>query len=183
MRAEDIVGLSFFATLFTGIGVAISASRKSLPSSRQALWRGCGLSLISLALIAFGVANFQFIHNSPRSVVEGNLWDIHQPFNRNKSATHFRVTDATGHAVVIRCRYNGPGLVEGERARIRYVTYNEKLLEMDMLSGPFQLWHLRESSEENAYWWWVGIGTVCAFFAFRQFANARQGANPVSRKE
>ena len=183
MRAEDIVGVSFFAVLFPAIVVAISGSRNSLTPRQQALWRGWGLSLISVALIAVGLVSFQFIHNSPRLVVEGNLWDIRQPFSRGTSSAQFRVTDASGHAVLIRCSYTGPGLVEGERARVRYVAYNQKLLEMDMLDGPFQAWHLRESSGENGYWFWVGIGAVCAFFAYRQLAKAKREADDGSKQE
>jgi hypothetical protein len=85
------------------------------------------------------------------------------------------ITDASGHAVLIRCKYTGPGFVEGERARVRYVAYNEKLVEMDMLTGPFQKWHLRESSGEQDYWVWVALGAICGFFAYRQLAKSSQG--------
>lgn len=84
------------------------------------------------------------------------------------------ITDATGHAVPIRCRYSGPGLVEGEKARIQYVAYNDKLLEMDMLSGSYQLWHLSESSGDQQSWWFVAIGLVCGYFAYRQRRYASQ---------
>lgn len=182
MRAEDIVGVSFFTLLIPAIVVTISGSRNSLTSRQRALWRGWGLSLISVALIAVGLVSFQFIHNSPRPVVEGNLWDIREAFSSRAHSTTFRITDASGHAVLVRCSYTGPGLVQGERARVRYVAYNQKLLEMDMLTGPYQVWHLRESSGENGYWWWVGIGAVCAFFASRQLAKVRQGASEGSKK-
>ena len=43
------------------------------------------------------------------------------------------ITDATGQAVMILCSHRGPGFVQGERARVRYVAYNNKLVEMDML--------------------------------------------------
>ena len=177
MRAEDIVGVSFFAVLFPAIVVAISGSRNSLTPRQQALWRGWGLSLISVALISAALISFQFIRNSPRPVVEGNLWDIREMHSGHAYSTRFRITDASGHAVQIRCAYSGPGLVEGERARVHYVAYNQKLLEMDMLDGPFQAWHLQESSGENGYWWWVGIGAVCGFFAYRQLAKARRAAD------
>jgi hypothetical protein len=62
-------------------------------------------------------------------------------------------------------------LVQGERARVRYVAYNRKLVEMDMLTGPFQKWHLQESSGEQGYWGWVAIGAVCGFFAYRQMVK------------
>lgn len=175
MRTEDIVGVSFFGLLIPAIVVAISGSRTTLAPRQRALWRGWGLSLICGVLIAFGFVNFQLIHNSPRPVVEGNLWGIRDPFGSGTELNRFMITDAAGHAVLIRCRYSGPGLVPGERARVRYLAYNSKLVEMDMLTGPFQKWHLRESSGEQGCWWWVAIGVVCGFFAYHQLAKISQG--------
>jgi hypothetical protein len=175
VRAEDIVGVSFFGLLIPAIVVAISGSRTTLTPTQRALWRGWGLSLISGAFLAFGFVSFQLIHNSPRPVVEGNLWDIRELFGRGEHSTRFMITDAAGHAVQIRSRYSGPGFVQGERARVRYVAYNRKLVEMDMLTGPYQEWHLRESSGEQGCWGWVAIGVVCGFFAYRQLAKIRQG--------
>ena len=173
MRAQDIVGISFFALLFCAILVTICGSRTSLTPRHQAAWRGCGLSLISVALVAFGVMNFQLIHTSPRLVVEGNLWDIREELKN--SLTRFMITDATGHAVMILCNHRGPGFVQGERARVQYVAYNNKLVEMDMLSGPYGAWHLRESSGEAVYWAWVVIGLFCGLLAYFQFAKTRPG--------
>jgi hypothetical protein len=175
VRAEDIVGVSFFVLLIPAIVVASSGSRTTLTPRQRARWRGWGLSLISGAFLAFGLVSFQLIHNSPRPVVEGNLWDIRELFSSRAHSTRFMITDATGHAVLIQCRYTGPGLVQGERARVRYVAYNRKLVEMDMLTGPYQAWHLRESSGEQGCWGWVAIGVVCGFFAYRQLAKIRQG--------
>jgi hypothetical protein len=174
VRAEDILGVSFFALLFPAIVVAISGSRTTLTSRQRALWRGSGLSLISAALLAFGLVSIQLIRHSPVRVVEGNLWDIRELSSSRAHSTRFMITDAAGHAVLIQCRYTGPGLIQGERARVRYVAYNRKLVEMDMLTGPFQAWHLRESSGEQGYWGWVAIGVVCGFFAYRQMAKIRQ---------
>jgi hypothetical protein len=174
VRVEDIVGVSFFWLLISGIVVAISGSRTKFTPRRRALWRGWGLGLIGGAVFAFGLVNFQLIHKSPRLVVEGNLWDIRNRFGSRTELNQFMITDATGHAVLIRCRYGGPGLVQGERARVRYVAYNSKLVEMDMLTGPYQKWHLLESSGEQGWWWWVAMGSVCGFFAYRQLAKASQ---------
>ncbi len=171
MRAEDIVGLSFFGLLIPAVAVAISGSRTRLTPKQRALWRGWGLSLIGGVVVAFGLANFLLIHNSPRLVVEGNLWDIRDRFGSRTELNQFMITDAAGHAVPIGCRYSGPGLVQGERARVRYVAYNRKLVEMDMLTGSYQAWHLRESSGELGWWWWVAIGTACGFFGYRQLAK------------
>ena len=85
------------------------------------------------------------------------------------------ITDATGHAVMILCNHRGPGFVQGERARVRYVAYNNKLVEMDMLSGPYGAWHLRDSSGEAVYWAWVVIGLSFGLLAYFEFANTRPG--------
>jgi hypothetical protein len=174
VRAEDIVGVSFFGLLIAALVVTISGSRTTLTPRQRALWRGCGLCMISGNLLAFGFVSFQLIHNSPRPVVEGNLWDIREHFGSGAHSTQFMIADAAGHAVLIRCRYSGPGFVQGERARVRYVAYNRKLVEMDMLTGSYQEWHLRESSGEQGYWGLVAIGAVCAFFAYRQLAKISQ---------
>ena len=79
MRAEDI-GISFFALLFCATVVTLCGSRTILTPRQQAAWRGWGLSLTSVALVAFGLVNFRLIHTSPRPVVEGNLWDIREAF-------------------------------------------------------------------------------------------------------
>jgi hypothetical protein len=171
VRAEDIVGVSFFAVLIPAVVVAIAGSRNSLAPRQRAIWRGWGLSLISGALLAFGLANFLLIHNSPRPVVEGNLWDAREMFSNRSRGSRFMLTDAAGHAVPLWCNYAGPGLAEGERARVRYVAYNGKLLDMDMLSGPYQVWHLHESSGEAGFLGWAAIGVVIGFFGYRQFAK------------
>jgi hypothetical protein len=170
---QDIVGISFFALLLSAIVVTLRGSRTALTPRQQAAWRGWGLSLISIALVAFGLVNFQLIRTSPRLVVEGNLWDIREEFKNG--LTRFMITDATGQAVMILCRHRGPGFVEGERARVRYVAYNNKLVEMDMLSGPYGAWHLRESSGEKGYWLWVVIGLFLGLLAYRQLAMTRPG--------
>lgn len=74
----------------------------------------------------------------------------------------------------IRCKYTGPGLVQAERARVRYGAYNQNLLELEMLSLPFERWDLEESSGEQTCWGWVAIGVVCWFFAYRQQVKTRQ---------
>jgi len=171
--AEDIVGISFFALVFCAIVVTLCGSRTILTPRQQAAWRGWGLSLISVAVVVFGLVNFQLIHTSPRLVVEGNLWDIREEFKN--SLTRFMITDGTGQAVKILCRHRGPGFLQGERARVRYVAYNNKLVEMDMLSGPYGAWHLRESSGEEGYWVWVAIGLFFGLLAYFQFAKTRPG--------
>jgi hypothetical protein len=173
VRAEDIVGISFFALLVCAIVVTLCGSRTILTPRQQAAWRGSGLGLVSIALVAFGLVNFQLIHTSPRPVVEGNLWDIREEFKNG--STRFMITDATGQAVAILCNHRGTGFVQGERARVRYVAYNNKLVEMDMLSGPYGAWHLRESSGEKGYWVWVAIGLFVGALAYFQLAKTGPG--------
>jgi hypothetical protein len=173
VRTEDIVGISFSAFSLCAVVVMLYGSRTILAPTEQTAWQGGGLSLLSVAIVAFGLVNFQLIHTSPRPVVEGNLWDIREEFKNG--LTRFMITDATGQAVMILCSHRGPGFVQGERARVRYVAYNNKLVEMDMLSGPYGAWHLRESSGEKGYWAWVVIGLFVGLLAYRQLAKTRPG--------
>jgi hypothetical protein len=173
VQPEDIVGVSFFALLCCAIGVTLYGSRTILTPRQQAAWRGWGLILIGVALVAFGLANFQLVHASPRLVIEGNLWDVREEFKNDM--TRFTITDSTGRSVTILCRHRGPGFQQGERARVRYVAFNNKLVETQMLSGPYGLWHFRESSGENGYWVWVGIGLFFGLLAHFQFVKTRPG--------
>ena len=76
---------------------------------------------------------------------------------------------------MIRCKYSGPGLVQGERARVRYVEYDGGAARTGYVDqGGDGAWHLRESSGENGYWAWVAMGVVCGFVAYRQLMSARQ---------
>jgi hypothetical protein len=57
---------------------------------------------------------------------------------------------------------------------VRYVAYNQKLVELDMMSGPYHYWHFQESSGEQACWGWVAIGVACSFFSVHQLIKSRQ---------
>lgn len=174
MRAEDIVGVSFFSMLVPGVVIAISGAAKSLTAKKRATRHCVGLGMVSIAFMAFGLVTLKMIHASPRPVVEGNLWDVQELYSRNAHSSSFMITDASGNAVQVLCHYTGPGLRDGDRARVQYVAYNKKLLDLQMLSGPYQLWHLTESSGERGCWGWVGIGAVCGFFALRQSRKTAQ---------
>lgn len=38
-------------------------------------------------------------------------------------------------------------------------------------ASTYQAWHLRESSGDEAYWWWVAIGVVCGYFPHCRLAK------------
>ena len=172
MRAEDIVGGCFFALLIPAVAVTISGSQTRLSLRQRALRRGWGLGLTGAALVGFGLLSFALIYNSARPEVEGNLWDVRVQSGGEAELSRFRVTDASGRTVSIRCTYSGPGLVDGERVRVRYVEYSEKLLEMEMLTGSYKGWRLKESPGEVGYWFWVAAGAVCGLFAIREAKEA-----------
>jgi hypothetical protein len=126
---------------------------------------------MGVALLVFGVANFCLVRASARPVVEGNIWGVSEPV-RNTAATMFRLTDNSGNVTTLRCRYSGPGLREGDRARVRYLEYNKKLLQLTMLTGSFTGWHFEESSGEWGFlpWSLIGLG-----FGYRGFRLRRKG--------
>jgi hypothetical protein len=172
MRAEDAVGLSFFLVLFVGVGTILSALRRPEGSRERSLRQGAGSVVMGFAITAFGALTFTLIRTSPRTVVEGNIWAV---VNGSDSSS-FRVTDDSGHVAMVRCRYDGSGLRERERARVRYVEYNRKLIEMTMLSGPSTGWRIEESSGEWGWLVWVGLGFVCGVAGWRQRRSAAVGA-------
>jgi hypothetical protein len=92
VRTEDIVGISFSAFSLCAVVVMLYGSRTILAPREHTAWQGGGLSLLSVAIVAFGLVNFQLIHTSPRPVVEGNLWDIREEFKNG--LTRFMITDA-----------------------------------------------------------------------------------------
>jgi len=116
--------------------------------------------------LAFGLATLYCIRTSARPVVEGNVWDVRES---TQELASFRVTDADGRAVLILCRYDGSGLEEGERARVRYVAFNRKLVELTMLSGSSAGWELKESAGELSPLLFAGVGLVCWFAGWREW--------------
>ena len=70
----------------------------------------------------------------------------------------FRLTDNSGKVTTLYCRYSGPGLREGDRARVRYVEFNKKMLELTMLTGSYTGWHFEESSGELSFLPWSLMG-------------------------
>ena len=110
------------------------------------------------ALLAFGVVTWWMVRISPRVTVEGNLWAVEQPV---KGSTGFRVTDGAGRVAEVVCRYRGPGLREGERARVTYVAYNQNLVQLTMLDGPYAGWELEEPVRPWGEMFMGAIGVVC----------------------
>jgi hypothetical protein len=168
VRTEDIVGLSFFLVLFLGIGLlfyGLKLGKQSLDAQHR--WTGSGLIVCGAACMFIGMVSPYLIRMSPRPVVEGNIWGVNEPVS-NKYSSSFNVTNDSGQSTWIRCRYDGPGLREGDRARVRYVGYNHQLLELTMLTGPSTGWGFKESSGEPGYAVWALMGVVCGFAGWRQ---------------
>ncbi len=165
MRTEDIVGLSFFLVLFAGTGTFLYAMSRPEGSRERRSWLGVGFAVMGVAFLGFAVAQAYFIHTSARPVVEGNIWAVSEPVRG--SSPGFRITDGSGRATAIRCSYDGPGLREGDKARVRYVAYNLKLVELTMLTGSYTGWHLEEPSGERDSLFWGLVGFSCGFAGLR----------------
>ncbi len=180
MRAEDIVGLSFFLVLFAGIGLMLYGITRPVGSRERSLWQATGLGVQGCAFLAFGLATSYCIRTSARVVVEGNIWAVGEPM---RGASHFKVTDDSGQVASIRCKYRGPGLREGERARIRYIAYNGTLVELTMLTGPYAGWELEESAGELSPLLFAGVGGVCGLAGWRVWRKgvAKVRTNPYPR--
>lgn len=170
MRAENVIGVAFFVALLTGLGLIVYGSQRKDPAARS-LWHGRGFVVEGLAFVVFGLLTDLMIRSSKRLLVDGNIWAIHQSHGKS-SGTNFLITTEAGTVESVRCRYDGPGLREGDRARVHFLEYNRKLLALQMLSGPYEGWELRESSGEGSYWVIAGVGVICWLAAYGRLRSA-----------
>lgn len=177
MRAEDTVGCLFFALLLSGIALILLGSGRKRNSPEAGRRIGAGLLVEGVAFVGFAMATVYLIRISDKPVVERNVWAIRQTYGKNRG-TSFNVTDEAGRAVLIRCRYDGPGFHEGERARVRYIRYNRQLLELAMLSGPYTGWHFQESSGQTGAALIGMLGVVCFIGGYRQRHKPVRQAGP-----
>ncbi|HEX3569557.1 MAG TPA: hypothetical protein VHU44_01910 [Acidobacteriaceae bacterium] len=171
MRAEDIVGISFFLVLFLGIGLLIYAQKAGLSPEAQHRRVGDGLIVGGVAFLFLGLISIYMIQTSARPVVEGNIWGISEPIS-SKYSPSFKVTNDSGQVTLIRCRYGGPGLRGGDRARVRYVEYNHELLEFKMLTGPYTGWSFEERPSQRGYALLAVLGAACGFCRVAPVAQA-----------
>jgi hypothetical protein len=172
MRAEDVVGSTFFLLVFIGIGLILVGSSQPTGTPARHRRQGAGLMTMALALLAFGALTSWFIRTSARPVIEGNLWAVANGGVRSRGSS-FKMTAPSGDVATIHCLYDGPGLREGDRARVRYVAYNRRLLEFTGLSGPYTGWHFEEPAGERIAVAFAVIGLVCALAGGRLLAKAR----------
>jgi hypothetical protein len=172
VRAEDIIGLSFFLVLFAGIGLMLYGTTRPVGSRQRSLGQATGLGIQGFAFLAFGLATSYCIRTSAGVVVEGNIWAVGQPM---RGASHFKVTDDSGQVTSIRCKYRGPGLREGDRARIQYIAYNGTLVELTMLTGSYAGWELEESTGEVGPLLFAGVGLVCGLVGWRVWRKGEAG--------
>ena len=169
MRTEDIVGLSFFLVLFVGVGLILFGLGRPENSTARARRLSAGLAVTGFALLTFGAITVYFTHTSARLQVEGNLWAV----NDSIHLSSFKVTDDSGRVASIRCRYQGPGLRDGDRARVRYREYDERLVELTILNGSYAGWHLQDSTNEWSGAWFALIGLGCGAGAYRLRERSR----------
>lgn len=164
MRAEDIIGTSFFLVLFAGSGLWLYGTTRPAGSGERSLWLATGLGFMGFAILVFGLTTSYCIRTSARVVVEGNIWDVREAIRASAS---FKVTDDAGGVTSIRCKYRGQGLREGDRARIRYIVYNGRLMELTMLTGPYAGWELEEPAGEVGPLLFAAVGVVSGLAGWR----------------
>ena len=167
MRAEDIIGCTFFAGVFAGLVLMLSRSRAGPGAKRSRV--NAGLAIESLAFLIFGLLTFHFDRTSPRLQVEGNLWGARRYQSRSGGSV-FSVTADSGGVATVRCHYEGPGLHQGDRLRVRYISYNSRLLNMTVLTGPYTGWELRESGAVWSGLMMAAVGLVCGIVWLRRIS-------------
>jgi hypothetical protein len=176
VRAEDIIGVVFFLVLFLGIALLVYGQKAALSAEAQHRVVGSGLIAGGVAFLFLGLMSIYMIRTSARPVVEGNIWGVSEPIS-SKYSPSFKVTNDSGQVTLIRCKYGGPGLREGDRARIHYVEYNHQLLEFKTLTGPYTGWSFEERSSERGYALFAVLGAACGFAGWLRWRKpAAKGA-------
>jgi hypothetical protein len=118
-----------------------------------------------------GAATIYLVRTSPQLEIVGNIWAIGE--STRSIGSRFSVTaDGGSNVAKIRCNYNGPGLREGDRARVRYVAYDRRLVEMTMLNGPYTGWRLEEPSQPMGMTLWVVLGVLSILGGWRELRKA-----------
>ena len=171
MQTQIVVAVIFFILEFWGLGVAIYGSNRTNPQLRKPKWRAAGFAMEGAAFLFLCLVSLYFVHNSPRPEVTGYIENLRQ-WQTKSSGSHFFVADYGGRKFAVYAHYNGPGIQQGQLATVRFMQYNQDLLELTMLSGPTQGWHLTEPYG-STFWFVLGlVGVLFEVTAFREYRRA-----------
>lgn len=173
MRAEDVVGDSFFVILVVGLVLIIFGSNRPKGSREYHRWLGLGLGVEGLAFFAFGLLSLCFTRLSSRPQIEGTISALTQ-FHGKYASSDFKVITDSGEAAQIHADYSGPRLRERDRARVRFIAYDRGLLEITLVSGPFQGWHHSESSGQLSCVGLSLMGLICWFAWYQEWCKMDQ---------
>ncbi len=168
MRAEDIVGLTFFSLLVLGGVFVICGGNRNNPSARKPKWTAIGLAIGGLAFLLFGLLSSYFVHTSPRVEATGYIENLRRTTGKGAGSYFFLAVNG-GPTFALHAQYHGYGIQQGDLAKVRFLPYNSSVLELTMLSGSTQGWHLTESDGSTTYLLLSLAGVACWWGAFREY--------------
>ena len=127
-------------------------------------------AVVALCLFLYGGMTFVFIHGSAHVTVTGRIANVYRTYGRGNHFTHFQIVPANGgSAPALRANYWGDHLAEGSTATVEFLQYNQRILNLQMLSGPSASWRLQEDGGLSmAYFAMIG-GVLFLGFALWEF--------------
>jgi hypothetical protein len=147
---ERATGILFFTLLIIGLAFFICAARQVDPEKRKK-WSSLGITVESTALFIFGSASLLQIHFSAQPTSTGSISHLVQHHGKYPSSD-FQLITTKGDNVALHADYSGIRLIENEQATVKFIQYNHTLIDLRMLTGPSQGWHLQESDGTLSCW-------------------------------
>jgi amino acid transporter len=147
---ERATGILFFTLLIVGLALFIYAARKTDPEKRKR-WSSWGLTVEAIAFFIFGSLSLLQIHFSARPTLTESISHLVQHHGKYASSD-FQLIALNGANVGLHADYSGTRLIENERATVKFIQYNHTLIDLTMLTGPSQGWHLQESDGTVSCW-------------------------------
>jgi hypothetical protein len=172
MHAQNIIAGCFFTLMaLAGLSAIVGGGERFGPPARPK-WAVASVILFGTGLLQFGLLNGFFILRSPRPEIVGFIGDLHQQDGKSASSS-FAILSNAGWSPKLHTQYHGPKIVEGDMARVKYVEYDDVVVELTLLSGIHQGWALKESDDALVDLLLVLIGGVALLESQRLWRQHR----------
>jgi hypothetical protein len=99
------------------------------------------------------------------------------------NSSDFHLITTKGDDVTIHSDYSGYRLIENEQATVKFVQYDHTLIDLTMLTGPNQGWHLKESDGSLSCWLLLLMGLAGFWGARYEWLRDVDTKRPTSQSE
>jgi hypothetical protein len=114
--------------------------------------------LMGSALILPSTADLILIHTSQHFEAKGRIQNLVQRHGKD-SFSRFEIEDVDGKRVFVNSAYAGDHLQNGEAVVAKILIYQNTLLSLVVLDGPFADWKHRESDGSLGAWLGIAFGS------------------------